>query len=178
MNTDSYVAKYVPLAYRILSPDEIDTRRTAQDLKIPTEKAIQNAASRMAVLIDSPCWLVPVPACNGSLVANLALARAIAGMVAGARVKCAVGRAHPVESSYNRRARGLAGLTVEQHAIIRTAGPMQLWPVYFVDNVITTGATIAACRPAKPCGAAAAVATAPAPVPVHHPACHPRERCW
>jgi hypothetical protein len=56
--------------------------------------------------------------------------------------------------------RGLFGLTVEQHAIIRTSGPMQLLPVYFVDNVITTGTTIAACRRALGWGIGLAYADA------------------
>jgi hypothetical protein len=141
-----HAAKYVPIAYRTPSPEEIIVRRTAWDLKIPTAAAIQMAAPLMAALIDSPCWLVPVPASNGSLSANLALARAIADIVLGVRVTCAIGRAYPVESSARRRMHGIFGLTVEQHAIIRTTGPMQLLPVYFVDNVITTGTTIAACR--------------------------------
>src|SRR6185369_10628571 len=84
-------------------------------------------------------------ASNGTLSANLALARAIALLVPGARVRCALGRAHPVESSSARRMRGLPGLTVEQHAIIRTARPMEVLPLYFVDNLITTGTTMAAC---------------------------------
>src|SRR6266487_4725873 len=111
-------------AYRTPSPDEIQARRTAQELKTATAEAIEIAAPVMAALIDGPCWLVPVPASNGSLTANLALARAIAGLVPGAHVKCAMGRAHPVESSCVRRLRGLPGLSVEEHAIIRTAGPM------------------------------------------------------
>ena len=145
-NFDNYVAKFVPLRYRTPSPDELNTRRTALDLKIPTDAAIQIAAPAMAALIDGPCWLIPVPASNGSLTANLALARAIAEIVLDARVKCAVGRGHPVEPSHTRLLRGLPRLTVDQHAIVRTAGFMQPWPVYFVDNVITTGTTIAACR--------------------------------
>ena len=141
-----HAAKYVPIGYRTPSPEEIIARRIPRDLKIPTAAAIQTAAPEMAALIDGSCWLVPVPASNGSLLANLALARAIAPLVPGARVKCAVGRAYSVESSASRRMRGLFGLTVQEHAIIRTNGPMQLLPVYFVDNVITTGTTIAACR--------------------------------
>jgi hypothetical protein len=73
---------------RTPSPEEIIARRTARDLKIPTFAAIQIALPLMAALIDNPCWLVPVPAGTGSLVANLALARAIASVVPGARVKC------------------------------------------------------------------------------------------
>jgi hypothetical protein len=145
MNSDRYATKYVPIGYRTPSPGEIIARRTARDLKIPTSLAIQIAAPEMAALIDGPCWLVPVPASNGTLSANLELARAIALLVPGARVRCALGRAHPVESSSARRMRGLPGLTVEQHAIIRTGRPMELLPLYFVDNLITTGTTMAAC---------------------------------
>jgi len=155
-----HAAKYVPIAYRTPNPEEIIARRTTRDLKTPTAAAIQIAAPEMAALIDGPCWLVPVPASNGSLTANLALARAIAEVVLDARVKCAIGRAHPVESSSGRRKRCLPGLTVEQHAIIRTGGPMQLLPLYFVDNVITTGTTIAACRRALGWGIGLAYADA------------------
>ena len=160
VNFDNYVAKYVPLRYRTASPDEINTRRTAHDLKIPTDAAIQIAAPAMAALIDGPCWLIPVPASDGKLTANLALARAIAEIVAGARVKCAVGRVHPVDPSHTRLLRGLPRLTVDQHAIVRTAGFMQPWPVYFVDNVITTGTTVAACRRALGWGTGLAYADA------------------
>lgn len=143
---DRYVAKYVVLGYRTLSPEEIAVRRTARDLKLPTGEAIQRAAPDMAALIDGPCWLVPVPASDGRTTANMALANAIAALVTGARVKCAVGRTRPVQSSCQRRRRGLPDLTIEEHAIIRIAGPLQPLPVYFIDNVVTTGTTIAACR--------------------------------
>lgn len=146
MTSDLYAAKYVAPGLRPLCPDEITVRQTARELKIADAYAIQIAAPLMAALISGPCWLVPVPSSSGSLTANLALARAIAALVPGARVKCAVARVHPVESSCSRRLRGLAGLSVEDHAIIRTAGPMDPLPVHFVDNVITTGATVAACR--------------------------------
>lgn len=146
MQSHTYATKYVPLGHRTPSPEEITARHIAQQLKTAQDDAIQIAALAMAALIDGPCWLVPVPASNCSLTANLALARAIADRVPGARVKCAVSRSHPVDSSCQRRLRGLPGLTVDQHAIIRSTGPIQPLPVYFVDNVITTGATVAACR--------------------------------
>ena len=63
---DLYCAKYVPIRCRTLSPEEIIIRRTARDLKVPILRAIETAAPAMAVLIDTPCWLVPVPASNGS----------------------------------------------------------------------------------------------------------------
>ena len=143
---DKYVSKYVGLGYRTPSQEEIAIRRTARNLKIGTPDAIQQAAAEMAALIEGPCWLVPVPASDGTITANLALANAIAAFVTGARVKCAVSRTRPVESSCQRRIRGLPGLTIEEHAIIRIAGPLQPLPVYFIDNVVTTGTTIAACR--------------------------------
>ena len=143
---DHCASKYVPVNWRIVSRDENEAGRIAWGLEVGAENAIQLAAPGMAALIDGPCWLVPVPASDGSLTANLKLAGAIAALVPGARVKCALARAHPVESSCNRRLDGHFDPTVPQHAIVRTTGPMQAMPVYFVDNVITTGTTIAACR--------------------------------
>jgi hypothetical protein len=143
---DRYVCKYVGLGYRTPSQEEIAIRRTARNLKIPTPDAIQQTAPQMAALIDGPCWLVPVPASDGTTAANRTLANAIAALVTGAVVKCAVGRARSVESSCKRRMRGLPGLTIDEHAIIRTAGPLEPLPVYFIDNVVTTGTTIRACR--------------------------------
>src|SRR5882724_9435210 len=120
LNVDCYAAKYVAPGYRTPTREEIETRSIAQDLKVPTEAAIKIAFPLMARLIDGPCWLVPVPASDATLRANLALCRAIADLVSGARVKCAVGRARPVESSQERRVCGLSGLTIEQHCIVRT----------------------------------------------------------
>src|SRR4051812_36960245 len=117
-NADAYSQKYVPLAYRATSAEETVARRTARELKVPTEEAIEAAAPQMAILIDGPCWLVPVPASDGSLTANLALARAIARFVPVARVKCAVGRNCPVQSSFVRMMLGLPRLTIEQHGIV------------------------------------------------------------
>src|SRR6266404_5924676 len=118
VNTDTYAGKYVSPRYRTPSPDEFNVRRTARDLKIPTAAAIQIAAPSMAALIDGPCWLVPVPASDGRLTANLTLARTIAEIVPGARVKCAVGRARRVESSIHRWRRGLPRLTIDEHRIV------------------------------------------------------------
>ena len=81
MNTDTYAVKYVPVGCRPLSPEETIARRIARDLKVPTAAAIHAAAPEMAALVDGPCWLVPVPASNGSLCANLALASSIAKLV-------------------------------------------------------------------------------------------------
>src|SRR5262245_38073197 len=163
ISSDRYSLKYVPIRYRTPSPEEIIVRHIARELKVPTEVAIQVAAPQMAALIDGPCWLIPVPASDGSLIANLLLARAIAKLVLGARVKCAVNRKHPVESSFERVLRGRPPLTVDQHAMVRTAEPILLMPAFFVDNVITTGTTIAACRRALGWGVGLAYADASKP---------------
>jgi hypothetical protein len=141
-----FVAKYVSPRARSLTSEEAAIRATAYALKLPTAEAIATAAPAMAALIEGPCYLVPVPASSGNLMPNLTLGRAIAQLVPGARLKCAVTRVRPVESSCQRRLRGLLGLLAPDHAIVRVAGPMEPLPLYFVDNVITTGATITACR--------------------------------
>jgi hypothetical protein len=160
MNTDAYVTKYIPIGYRPPNPEEIAARRLAKELKIPTSAAIKIAAPEMARLINGPCWLVPVPSSSGSLIANLMLSRAIAEFVPDARLKCAIGRSCAVESSSIRRLRGLPGLTIEQHHIVRIIGPIEIMMVYFVDNVITTGTTVAACRRALGWGIGLAYADA------------------
>ena len=53
-----------------------------------------------------------------------------------------------MESSAKRRMKGLPGLTVAEHFIVRYGGPLEPLPVYFIDNVVTTGTTIEACRQA------------------------------
>lgn len=152
--------RYVPRGYRVANADEMLARQIAQALKIPTENAIRIAAPAMASLIEGPCWLIPVPASNTSISANLKLARALTDYVTTARVICAVARIHPVESAYRRRLRGLPGLTLTDHAIVRVAGPIEPLPAYFVDNVITTGTTVAACRRALGWGVGLAYADA------------------
>jgi hypothetical protein len=98
-----------------------------------------------------------------SLSANLKLAGAIAAMVPGARVKLAIARSCPVESSTARRRRGEFGLLPAEHHIIRTAGPMAPLPVYFVDNVIKAGNTVRAARAALGWGTGLAYADASSP---------------
>ena len=155
-----YVAKYIGLGVRVCNAEEIEVRRVAQFLKHGEARAIAAAAAQMAALIDGPCWLVPVPSSKGGLTANNELACAIAKLVPGARVKQAVKRTQPVESSCYLRLHGHAGLSPKQHHIIRAAGPMDPLPIYFVDNVITTGSTLQACHDAMGWGDGLAYADA------------------
>jgi hypothetical protein len=155
--------KYISPRTRPIAPHEAQVRLTAYALKESDPAAISIAAPAMAALIAGPCWLVPIPASDGSLDANLALARAIATLLEGARVRLAIGRSHPVESSTVRRRKGLCGLLPEEHHFIRTGGPMVPLPLFFIDNVITTGNTIRAARAVLGWGTGLAYADASSP---------------
>ncbi len=154
--------RYVSPRSRPLTPEESEVRRIAYALKIPTAEACEVAARDLAPLLDAAeasathIVLMPVPSSLGTVDANRQLANELAAEIhrrypeRRVQVKITVGRQHPVESSCVRRRRGLPGLTVEDHAMIRVAGPLTATHTayYFLDNVITTGSTLAACRAA------------------------------
>ena len=139
--------RYVSPRSRPITPDESETRRIAYSLKRGEEIVI--AAREMAGLLPPnlpTLTLIPVPASTGSIEANLLLALAIAAEYGPqARVVPALRRSVPVESSCARRRRGLPGLTAADHKFVRVGGWFAL-PVFLVDNVATTGATLAAAR--------------------------------
>jgi hypothetical protein len=159
--------RYVSPRSRPIAPEESEARRIAYALKRGVETGI--AAREMAGLLppDLPTLtLVPVPASTGSIEANLILARAIAAEYGPqARVVSALNRVVPVESSCARRRRGLPGLTAADHEFVRVGGWFAL-PAFLVDNVITTGATLAAARHAIGFGTGLVFADAS---PIHQP---------
>jgi hypothetical protein len=125
--------------------DEKIIRQVAYDLKIPTPAAIEVAAPLMAALLErKPCWLIPVPSSSGITEANMALCLALKRHIPEVRIVVGIRRVHSVESSCARRRRGLPGLSEEQHAFVRCCGPLLRLPVWFVDNVVTTGTTLKA----------------------------------
>jgi predicted amidophosphoribosyltransferase len=154
--------KYVSPRARPLTHEETEVRRIAYALKVPTVEACELAARDLAPLIDAHeapdthLVLMPVPSSTGSTEANRQFANELAAEIhrrypeRRVQVKITVGRKHPVESSCVRRKRGLFGLQGEEHAFIRLAGWLTATGTayYFVDNMATTGATIAACRSA------------------------------
>ena len=142
-----YATRYVSPRSRPLTEDEKLIRQVAYDLKIPTPAAIAVAAPMMAALLErEPCWLIPVPSSSGGTEANMALCRAIKLLIPEARIVVGIRRMRPVESSCARRRRALLGLSVEDHAFLRCCGPLLRLPVWFVDNVITTGTTLRAAH--------------------------------
>ena len=154
--------KYVSPRARPLTPEEVEVRRIAYGLKIPTAEACATAARDLAPLLDAAeapdthIVLMPVPASTGSVDANRQFANELAAEIhrlypsRRVQVKVTVGRKHPVESSCVRRKRGLRGLCGEEHAFIRVAGPLVATGTayYFIDNMATTCATLDACRSA------------------------------
>ena len=142
-----YTTRYVSHRSRPLTEAEKIIRQVAYDLKIPTPAAIAVAAPLMAALLGrEPCWLIPIPSSSGSAEANMELCRAIKTFIPEARIAVGIRRVHPVESSCALRRRGLLGLPVEEHAFARCCGPLLRMPVWFIDNVVTTGATLRAAH--------------------------------
>ena len=154
--------KYVSPRSRPITPEEAEVRRLAYALKIPTSEACTVAAQALAPLLDAAeasgvhIVLMPVPASTGTIDANRHVANELAAEMhrrypdRRVLVKVTVGRQHPVESSCVRRRRNLRGLPIEEHAMIRVAGPLTATNTayYFIDNMATTGTTLAACRQA------------------------------
>jgi hypothetical protein len=154
--------KYVSPRSRLITPEEAEVRRLAYALKIPTAEACTVAAQALAPLVDAAeapsvnIVLMPVPASTGTIDANRHIANELAAEIhrrypaRRVQVKVTVGRQHPVESSCVRRRRSLAaaGLPLEEHAMIRVAGPLTATNTayFFVDNMATTGTTLLACR--------------------------------
>ena len=81
---------------------DAETRRLAYAIKDPRSPSadFDTAAREMAALIETPCWLVPIPASDGSTRANTILAAHIARHVAGAagtaQIAKAIRRTRPI----------------------------------------------------------------------------------
>lgn len=114
---------------------------------------VDACADEMAKQIEGEdCILIPVPDSKGNTYKNQWLAYRIAeSKHAGKkiRVMSILTRSKDTESQCARHRKGKAPLTPEQMNITVTPHkPFDLRPIYFVDNVITSGATIQACHDA------------------------------
>ena len=149
-----------------LSANEAETRLTAYALKdVRTPCAIvARAAQDMATLINTPCWLVPIPSSNGSLMANARLCAAIAQARPGAQMASVIRRLQPIPSQCERHKASLPPTTPEEHHLAAVKSKaLGLRQVYFVDNVSTSGNTLLAANMALGHGAGLVYAIA------HHP---------
>ncbi len=138
-----------------LSQADAETRRLAYAIKDPRSRAVDfdTAAREMARLIQTPCWLVPIPASDGSTRANTILAAHIARHCAGAQIAKALRRTRPIESQCSRHRRNLPATPPEQHHLKAALCSLCHRQVYFVDNVATSGNTIRAAFAALQRGA-------------------------
>jgi len=147
--------KYKSRRKGLLSQAEAETRRLAYAIKDPRSPSVDfdTAAREMAALIETPCWLVPVPASNGSTRANGLLAAHIASHRPGAQVARAIRRTKPIESQCQRHKRDLSATPPDQHHLHAALWNLGCRQVYFVDNVATSGNTMRAAFAALQRGA-------------------------
>ncbi len=129
-----------------LSRAEAETRRLAYAIKDPRSPArdFETAAGEMAALIQTPCWLVPIPDSTGSTRANTILAAHIARHRPGAQIAKAIRRTRPIESQCSRHRRNLAATPPEEHHLKAALPSLCHRQIYFVDNVATSGNTMRA----------------------------------
>jgi len=148
--------RYVSPRTRPLTSEEAQVRALAYMLKdLDCDKDMVEAAAReMAKLIEGERgYLIPVPSHTRSTVAIRRLATAIAFCTGGKfEVADVLDRKEQTESSCVRHRNKLPPLRPEDHLIflarpdrIALTGTAR---IYFVDNVITSGNTIEACRQA------------------------------
>lgn len=158
-HTTRAARRYVSPRTRPLTREEAEIRALAYALKDPRcdTDLVKAAAREMAALIaDEEGYLIPVPDHNGNTEANNILAAWIATETSYAFERVdALTRTAPTESACERHKKRLPTLSVQSHNIAmrtpRDRLPVKLYPgarIYFVDNVLTSGNTIEACRQA------------------------------
>ena len=138
-----------------LTPEQAEIRRISYAIKTIAAPSVDfhTAAAAMASLISGPCWLVPIPNSTGNTDANTKLAAEIARLCPGAQVVKAITRAKPIESQCTRHKAGLGPIAQDAHNFRRTPRLLTLRQTYFVDNVATSGNTLAAAHAALGFGA-------------------------
>lgn len=155
--TTRAACRYVSPSLRPLTPDEARIRALAYAVKDCDcdPELIEAAAREMAALIENESgYLIPVPDHEGATGANHNLAKAIAHLT-GSRfaVSDALTRSTAESSQCSRHRRRETPLPPDRINIMRRSGDAAngirltgAEKIYFVDNVITSGNTIEACR--------------------------------
>ncbi len=149
--TTKAARRYVSPGSRPLTNAEAEARALAQLIKSPEcdRDLLEAAAREMARLIDGEhCNLIPVPDHMGRTDANTRLACAIAFYSPHAEVFDVLTRYETIESACERHRKRLPPIPPEKHGIRRRpdGSLVPLRRTYFVDNVLTSGNTIEACR--------------------------------
>ena len=153
-NTTKAARRYVSPRTRPLTSEEAQVRALAYMLKDPDcdQDIIEAAAREMAKLVEGERgYLIPVPSHTRSTTANRRLASAIMFCTGGKfEVTDILSRKGPVDSTCERHRNKLPPLSPEAHQIVLSR-PARISltgseRVYFVDNVLTSGNTIEACR--------------------------------
>lgn len=120
-------------------------RRTAHALKAGNLDAIAVAAMAMARWLPRGAVLVPMPSRRGLPDATRMLAQRIADITGATVVDALLGRWR--ESNYERKRVGKEPLR-DAALGMRQARPLPDGPIWIVDNVIDTGATMTAAKAA------------------------------
>lgn len=125
------------------------TRKLAYGVKSLDPEAVKEVARDMATKIPgdkSKAILIPIPAHTGDRTANFALAKEISRLT-GARIQDVI-RREAGPSQRDARVAGLRTLAPEEMKARTIRKIRDLKNIYFVDNVITSGATIRAAADA------------------------------
>ncbi len=144
--------RYVSSSAPRRTPADIERRLNAYALKTLDcpEEVLDECARDMAATIPagtSRCTLVPVPDHTGRTAVNRRLAEAIALHCDCDRVEVLdiLTRSEPVPSTCVRHRQGRGALPIPEHCIIARPRSIPAGPLYLVDNVTTSGHTLAAC---------------------------------
>ena len=152
--TTKSARRYISPRTRPLTSEEAQVRALAYAIKDPDcdQDLIDAAAREMAKLIEGERgYLIPVPSHTRSTKANRRLANAICHMTGNKfETTDILSRKEPTESACERHRNRLPPLPAEDHRIF-LAYPYKITltgseKLYFVDNVVTSGNTIEACR--------------------------------
>lgn len=126
-------------------PGDHPVRRVAHALKTGDTAAIEEAALAMAERLPKGAVLVPMPNCMGEAGPTRKLADRIAEIAQATVVDALSGQAR--DSNYARKKAGKEPLRGAALLITQSA-ELTKGPVFVVDNVIGTGATMAAAQAA------------------------------